>query len=433
MGHEVSIYSRIKRIWAATWGPEDDRWYFPGGSFYGGLTPTQAGVSIDSNTAMQLMTVHNCVKVLSQSIAQLPLHLMAQNGDMKEKATEHYLYRLLHDQPNSWMTASEFWGMAVAHISLRGNFYAYKMGIPGRPIIELIPIKAEAVQEVIQETDYSLSYKILVPTQKSSSAYGEGAPVGGEFKIIPGNKIMHLRGLVLNGFTGINPIQYARESIGQGMASEQFVSRFFGKGMHPGAVFKHPLSLSAPAHKNLKENLQKKYEGLGKSWEFMLIDEAMEVTFPDIKLVDSQFLEIGKFNQAQICGMFRVPLMLVQSGDKAPTYRSAEQFMLAFVTHALTPIVVNIEQAIKRDLLTEPEKKKYYPKFAMAGLLRGDMKSRFDAYAIAIDKEIYNPNEARAMEDMNPYIGGEIYRTRTSTTKKTKPDSKESNLGGGDQ
>jgi len=165
----------------------------------------------------------------------------------------------------------------------------------------------------------------------------------------------------------------------------------------------------------------------------MLIDEAMEVTFPDIKLVDSQFLEIGKFNQAQICGMFRVPLMLVQSGDKAPTYRSAEQFMLAFVTHALTPIVVNIEQAIKRDLLTEPEKKKYYPKFAMAGLLRGDMKSRFDAYAIAIDKEIYNPNEARAMEDMNPYIGGEIYRTRTSTTKKTKPDSKESNLGGGDQ
>lgn len=413
----MDIFSRIKRIWAATWGPEDDRWYFPGGSFYGGITPTQAGVAVDSNSAMQLMTVHNCVKVLSQSIAQLPLHLMVQNKGRKEKSVAHYLYRLLHDQPNSWMTASEFWGMAVAHISLRGNFYAYKIGIPGRPILELIPIKADAVQEVIQETDYSLSYKIRMPNKESSSASGEGAPSGGEVKIIPGNKIMHLRGLTLNGFMGINPIQYARESIGQGMASEHFISRFFGKGMHPGAVFKHPLSLSASAHKNLKENLKKKYEGLGKSWEFMLIDEAMEVEFPEIKLIDQQFLEIGKFNQAQICGMFRVPLMLVQSGDKAPTYASAEQFMLAFVTHALTPIIVNIEQAIKRDLLTEEEKRKYYPKFSMAGLLRGDMKSRYEAYATAIDKEIMNPNEIRALEDMNPYPGGEEYRTRTSSMK----------------
>jgi len=190
--------------------------------------------------------------------------------------------------------------------------------------------------------------------------------------------------------------------------------------MRPCAVLKHPLSLSVPAHKNLREKFKQKYAGLGNSWEMMLIDEAMDIAFPDIKLVDAQFLELAKFNEAQICGLFRVPLMLVQGGDKSPTYASAEQFMLAFVTHALTPLVVNIEQAIKRDLISSADKKEHYAKFSMGGLLRGDMKSRFEAYGIGIDKEIYCPNEVRDMEDMNPYEGGDEYRTRTSSIKEPK-------------
>ncbi|MHB8110513.1 MAG: phage portal protein [Syntrophorhabdaceae bacterium] len=393
---------------------------------YGGAS-TSSGVSVNSDTAMRLITVHSCVKVLSETVKQLPLHMMERAGKLKNKAEDFYLYELLHDQPNTWMTAPEFWGMAEAHIAMRGNFYAYKAQLPGRPIRSLIPLKAGAVQEVKQHADYSLTYRIATNDESvAGAAYDDGlitGTTGSVVKEFSQDKIMHLRGLTLNGITGVNPIQYARETMGLGLAGERFLARFFGKGMHPGVIFKHPKPLNAPAHANLKANLKAKYEGLGESWEMMLVDEDMNVEFPPIKLVDAQFLELMKLTEAQVCGLFRVPLMLIQSGDKAPTYASAEQFMLSFVVHSLMPILVNIEKAIRRDLLTPEEKKRDYAKFAVGGLLRGDFKARMEGYQIGVNSEIFSPNECRDWEDLNPYEGGDEYRTRTSTVK--EEDSKE--------
>ncbi len=377
---------------------------------YGGYS-TSSGISVSSDTAMRLITVHNCVKILSQSIAQLPLHLMEQTGKIKQKAIEHPLYKILHDQPNSWMTASEFWGMAVAHISLRGNFYAYKVKSTTGQIYELIPLAPGIVRAVTQNKDYSLTYKC-------------GLPDGGEIELSQ-DKIMHLRSLTLNGYMGINPIEdYAKETIGLGQASEKFLSGYFGKGLQPGAVIKHKLPLSVPAHANLRASLKQKYKDLGNDISFMLLDEDMQIDFPTIKLVDAQFLESQKMNESQIAGLFRVPLFLLQAGDAPATYASAEQFVLSFVTHALTPIIVNIEQAIKRDLITDEEKQKYYPKFSMAGLLRGDSAARAAFYRELINCEVFSPNEARELEDYNPYPGGDEYRVRTSTVKQEKGGDK---------
>jgi len=384
-------------------------------STYGGGA-TAAGVSVNSDTAMRLMTVYNCVKVLYNCISQMPCQLMEEVNGIKSKAKEHYLYRKIGKFPNSWMTAAEFWGMAIAHVSLRGNFYAFKARIPGRPIKELIPIPAGRVKEVVQNKDFSLTYKIQDADGVSEKSYSQ-------------NEIMHLRGIVSNGFMGMNPIEYARESIGIGLAKEQFTSRFFSKGLHPGAVIKHPLSLSAPAHKNHKQNLQEKYQGLGNSHEFMLIDEAMDITFPPIKFVDQQFLELGKFNEAQIAGMFGVPLMLIQAGDSPTTYASATEFKRTFVDMTLAPIAVNFESGIDRDLLTEEEQSRYYAKFNLNSLLRGNIVERFGAYNTAINSEIMNPNECRELEDLNPYEGGDIYKTRTSTTK----EPNKADTGNGDK
>ena len=385
-------------------------------TFGGG--PTSSGISINSNTALRLITVQNCVRVRAATIAQLPCHIMERNGNMRNKAEDFYLYEKLHDQPNSWMTAPEFWGMVEAHICLRGNFYAYKMGLPGRPILEIIPLKADAVTEVIQAPDYKLYYKVQVQKSTATSTFDDGhTSAGYETITLPQEKIMHIRGLTLNGYMGINPIQYARESIGIGLASEKFLAQYFGKGLHPSAVIKHPLTLNAPAHANLKQALKEKYATLANAQDFMLIDEGMSIEFPQIKLVDAQYLELMKMNEAQICGLFRVPLMLVQAGDKAPTYASAEQFMLAYSVYGVTPDCVNYEKAIRRDLLTPEEQKKYYAKFNIDSLLRGDFKTRMEGFQIAIDKEIMNPNEVRDLMEMNPYKGGEIYKTRTATTK----------------
>ena len=374
------------------------REHFGGGS-------TSSGVAVNSDSAMKLATVYSCVKILYQSIAQMPCHLMERSGEGKEavtnKATSHRLYRILHDQPNSWMSAPEFWGMATAHISLRGDFLAFKTLYRGE-LQELLPIDPSRIIEIKQNPDWSIIYTIST---------------GGVNKEYSQKEIFHIRGMSLNGYSGLNPIAYAREVIGVGISSERFKANYFGKGMHPGAIVTYPMPLSPKDHANMRDAMKEKYSGLNNSQDLMLLENGSTITFPGIKLVDQQFLENEKFTQSQVAGLFRVPLMLLQAGDNPTTFASAEQFMLAFVIHALTPIVVNKEKAIYRDLLTEEEKGKYFAKFSMNSLLRGDSKSRSQFYKELINSEVLCPNEAREYEELNPYDGGWEYRTRTSSMK----------------
>ncbi|HOE19182.1 MAG TPA: phage portal protein [Syntrophorhabdaceae bacterium] len=371
-------------------------------TYGGGMT--SSGISVSSDTALRLATVQKCVRVRAATMASLPCHIMTKQGEMKEKAEDFYLYDKLLNQPNSWMTSALFWSMVEAYVCLRGNFLAYKSGLPGRPIKELIPINWDKIEKVEQNEDYSVTYTIRLKN--------------GELKTLSQDQVMHIRGLLtLDGYTGVNPIQYSRETIGLGLASEKFLTKYFGRGLQPGAIVKHPLSLSAQGNANLKAVLKEKYEALKTDQNFMLLDEGMDITFPTIKLVDAQYLEIMKMNESDICGLFRVPLMLIQSGDKTPTYASAEQFMINYSTMGVSPDCRNYEQSIRKDLLTEEERKKYYAKFEMRGLLRGAFKDQMEGFAVAIDKEIMNPNECRDVLDMNPYKGGDVYKTRTSTTK----------------
>ncbi len=388
---------------APTYNPSDDRWYFPGGSFYGGLP-------VSNDSAMRLITVQNCVRVRAATISQLPCHVFEKlgNDDFKE-VPDFYLYNLLNDQPNSWMESPIFWAMVEAFICTRGNFIAYKLGIEGRPVRELIPI-TDKVVKVEQNKDYSLTYYVRFNN--------------GEEVLVPQNKIMHIRGLLtFDGIMGVNPIEYSRETIGLGTSQVAFLGNFFSKGMHPGAIFRHPMTLDPITHANKREALRQKYSGLGKTWEMMLIDENMTVEFPKITLVDAQYLEIMKMTEAQICGLYRVPLMLIQSGDKTPTYASAEQFMINYCVIGVAPDCRNYEKTIQSSLMSQEERKKYFVKFNIDALLRGDFKTRMEGFNIGINAEIINPNEARKKMEMRPYKGGDEYRTRTSTIKQDSKNS----------
>ena len=266
-----------------------------------GSYSTSSGISVSSDTAMRMITVQSCVRLRETTLKRLPCHLMEKSGEKKDKATGFYLYEKLLNQPNFWMTGPEFWGMAEAYVSLRGNFIAYK-SMYGDQVRELLPIPASMIRQITQKPDYTIDYEINFPD--------------GTAKHLNNTQVLHLRGLTLNGYTGLNPIEFAREAIGKGIASDQHLAKWFANGLHPSAVIEHPLALNAPAYANLKKNLMEKYAGLGKAHEFMLIDEGMKIQFPEIKMVDAQFLEQMKLTEAQICGLFRVPLMLVAAGDK---------------------------------------------------------------------------------------------------------------------
>jgi len=298
--------------------------------------------------------------------------------------------------------------MAINHLALRGNFYALKNNGGSRwgRLKELIPFGPDIVQEVVQNSDKSLTYKCIFPD--------------GTVMNIPGTEIMHLRGMTLNGYMGVNPIAYIRESIGLGLATEEFGARYFGSGTHPGVILEHPKTLSPQAHTNLSNSMAETYSGLGKSHRIMLLEEGMKMHPVTINPDDSQFLETRKYQKSEIVDIFfGMPLTLMSSGDNTPTFASAEQFSIGFVVYALMPWITKIEKSIYRDLLSPAERKIYYAKFKVEGLQRGSFKDQMDGFATAIDKEIFSPNDVRDLLDMNPYEGGDEYRTRTSTTKET--------------
>jgi len=400
----MSRLPKINALISPTYGPLDDRSYYPGGAYYGGVPFMESGLPITSDTAMRLITVQNCVRVRAATIAQLPCHTFESlgNDDFRE-ATDFYLYKLLNDRPNSWMQSPIFWAMVEAFICMRGNFIAYKVGLPGRPVLELIPI-TDRVKKVVQNKDYSLTYHLHQNT--------------GPTLEISQDKIFHIRGLLtFDGIMGVNPIEYSRETIGLGASSTRFLSRYFGKGMHPGAILTVPQVLDPITHKVTRDAYKEKYAGLNNAQDLMLIEKDMKIDFPTIKLVDAQYLELMKMNEAQICGLFRVPLMLVQSGDKTPTYASAEQFMINYSVIGVAPDCRNYEKTIQSDLMTQEEQEKYYVKFNIDALLRGDFKTRMEGFVAGVNAEIFCPNEPRMKMEMRPYKGGEIFRTRTSTTK----------------
>src|SRR3989304_5214287 len=386
------------------------REYFGGGS-------TSSGVAVNSDSAMRVVTVYNCVKVLYNCISQMPCQLMEDVNDVKNKATDHPLYKVISKRPNGWLTASELWGKAIVDVSMRGNFVAFKTMV-GKNVREILPVNPDRLQEIKQNPDFSLTYKISGPSGEPAKEY-------------PQSKIFHIRGLPLDGITGMNPIQYARECIGLGMAGEKFLAQYFGKGLHPGAVLTHPLRLAPQDHANMLAAWNIKYAGLNHAQGLMLVDDGMKIDFPPFKLVDQQFLELMKMTEAQICGMFGVPLILVQAGSTPATYASSVQFKQSFVDFTLAPIAVSFESSIDRDLLTKSEQDRYYSKYNMGSLLRGNMAERFAAYAIGITNKFMNSNQARALEDWNPREGGDVYENpNTSVNPNTTDPGTAADQGG---
>jgi HK97 family phage portal protein len=368
-----------------------------GGSSY-------SGVAVNSESAMRMMTVNNCVKVLFNCVSQMPCQLMEDVNDVKNKAKDHYLYKIISKRPNRWMTAPQLWGMAIVHVSLRGNFIAFKTGRPGS-YKEILPVHPDRLQEIRQNPDWSLTYKIT-------------NAVGGGYQEYTQDQIFHIRGLSLDGFTGMNPIQYARECIGLGIASERFLANYFGKGLHPGAIIERPEKMDTADRKNMLEAYKIAYSGLGKSSDLMLLDGGAKIDFPPIKLVDAQFIEQMRFTEAQICGLFGVPLILVQAGSTPATFASSLQFKQSFVDFTIAPIAVNFETSIDKDFLTDVEQDTYYTKFNLNSLLRGNMAERFAAYAVGITNKFMNSNEARALEDWNKREGGDVYENPNTSSNK---------------
>lgn len=359
-----------------------------------GKTRTASGKAVTPDTALQSSAVFACVRLLSEQIATLPLltyRRLPEGG--KVRATDHPIYRLLHDTPNPYQTAVEFREMLSGHLVLRGNAYAViefsQRGFP----VALWPLHPDKVQ-VFVAPDGRPAYQVR---KADDSTYW-----------LLADEMLHLRGLSADGYLGLSPVALAQEAIGVALAAEEHGGRFFSNNAQPGGIVKHPGKLSKEAYERLRTAWSARHEGNENAYKTAILEEGMEWITVGMTSKDAQFIETRQYQVNDIARIFRVPAWMIGGTGDSMTYSNTEQQSLAFVTFSLRPWLVRWEQALFRVLLTEKEQGQYAIEHLVDALLRGDALTRSQALQVQRAGGALTPNEWREIENRNPIEGGDL-------------------------
>ena len=367
--------------------------------FMGGST---AGKNVNERSAMQMTAVYACVRILSEAIAGLPLHMYRYKDEGgKEKATGHTLYHLLHDEPNPEMTSFVFRETLMTHLLLWGNAYAQIIRNGKGEVIALYPLMPNRM-EVNRDSNGMLYYVY----QKTSD---DAPTLEGSSVILSPSEVLHVPGLGFDGLVGYSPIAMAKNAIGLSMAAEEYGAKFYANGAAPSGVLEHPGVLKDPA--KVRDSWNAAFGGSSNSHKVAVLEEGLKYTPISISPNEAQFLETRKFQIDEIARIFRVPPHMVGDLEKS-SFSNIEQQSLEFVKYTLDPWVVRWEQSLSRALLSETEKKNYFFKFNLEGLLRGDYQSRMQGYSIGIQNGFMCPNDVRELENLDlipDELGGNKY------------------------
>lgn len=364
--------------------------------------PTSAGRPVTERSAMQMTAVYSCVRILAEAIAGLPLHVYRyKDGGGKEKAVDHGLYRLLHDEPNPEMTSFVFRETLMTHLLLWGNAFAQVVRNGLGEVIGLYPLQPNRMS-VGRDLDSKALY------YEYQTSWDEPA---GEYKTIrlTPNDVLHVPGLGFDGLVGYSPIAMAKNAIGLAQATEDYGASFFANGAAPGGVLEHPGTIKDPSR--VRESWQATFGGAGNGNKVAVLEEGMKYTPISVSPEQAQFLETRKFQVGEIARIFRIPPHMIGDLEKS-SFSNIEQQSLEFVKYTLDPWVIRWEQAISRTLLTPREKTELFVKFNVEGLLRGDYQSRMEGYAVARQNGWMSANDIRELENLDRIEaadGGDLY------------------------
>ena len=375
--------------------------------FFGGTT---SGKPVNEHTAMQMTAVYSCVRILAEAVAGLPLHLYkytASGG--KEKALSHPLYFVLHDEPNPEMSSFVFRETLMTHLLLWGNAYAQIIRNGKGEVIALYPLMPNRMS-VDRDSSGALYY--------TYTRYSDEAPtMNGMTVTLRPSEVLHIPGLGFDGLVGYSPIAMAKNAIGMAIACEEYGAKFFANGAAPGGVLEHPGTIKDP--QKVRDSWNAAYQGSSNSHRVAVLEEGMKYQPIGISPEQAQFLETRKFQINEIARIFRVPPHMVGDLEKS-SFSNIEQQSLEFVKYTLDPWVIRWEQAISRALLRPDEKKLYFAKFNVDGLLRGDYVSRMNGYATARQNGWMSANDIRELENLDripPELGGDLYLINGNMTK----------------
>ncbi len=370
-----------------------------------GIYPTVSGQAVTVDRALQHATAWACVRLLSQTVATLPLVLYRRGGDgSPEPATNHSLFEVLNAQPNADFSAVELLEGVMVHLSTRGNAFAEIERRADRSVTALTLLHPDLVQ-VLRDHYGERRYYYADPY---------GPRIG--HREIPAANMLHIRGFGPGGDLGLSPIAFARQSLGIGLAAEESAAQIFGSGGTPSGFLGFPKGEDPPTKEQWNQMYDRYFgpDSLNKRPGNMVLLPA-GMTFQPIGFSpeDAQMLQSRAFSVEDICRWFDVPPFMVGHTAKSTSFGTGlEQQNLAFLIYKLRPYLVRITAAIRQQLLLPEERSTLFADFNTEDLLQTDSKSRADYYNRMTGGPVMAVNEARRKLGMPPLPGGDTVRVQ---------------------
>lgn len=371
---------------------------------------TTSEKNVNEMTALQTTAVYACVRILAEAIASLPIHVYKHTDEGKEQDVNHQLYYLLHDEPNPDMTSFVFRETLMSHLLIWGNSYAQIIRDGRGQVLALYPLLPDRM--TVKRDDKGELYYMYQRSEEDNPNFKDKGNI-----ILKKSEVLHVPGLGFDGLIGYSPIAMAKNAVGMTLATEEYGASFFANGANPGGVLEHPGILKDPS--KVRESWNQVYQGTNNSHKVAVLEEGMSYKTIGIPPNEAQFLETRKFQINEIARLYRIPPHMVGDLEKS-SFSNIEQQSLEFVKYTLDPWVVRFEQAFQKALLLPDEKRTYFIKFNVDGLLRGDYQSRMNGYAIGRQNGWLSTNDIRRLEDMNPLSkeeGGDLYLVNGNMTK----------------
>ncbi len=361
-----------------------------------------SGKRVNERSAMQMTAVYSCVRILSEAVAGLPLHLYQYTDkSSKEKAVDNPLYFLLHDEPNIEMTSFVFRETLMTHLLLWGNAYSQIIRNGKGEVMGLYPLMPDRMT-VNRDEKGRLYYEYMVSSDDAKTLKD------GTVRLSPYD-VLHIPGLGFDGLVGYSPIAMAKNAIGLAIAAEEYGSKFYANGATPSGILEYPGTVKEPD--KVRESWNAGFGGSSNAHKIAVLEEGMKYTPISISPNEAQFLETRKFQINEIARIFRVPPHMVGDLEES-SFSNIEQQSLEFVKYTLEPWLVRWEQAMQRSLIPQDDKSKYFIKFNVDGLLRGDYQSRMQGYATARQNGWMSANDIRELENLDRIPaedGGDLY------------------------
>lgn len=384
----LPLFAKAEETRSSRLPPDDDDFW------YGGIDgPTAAGVSVNPGTAAKCVAVYACIRLLSETLASLPLIFYKRLSPKgKERYPSHPLAKLLARKPNRWMTSFEFREMMMGHLLLRGNAYAEIYMTGSGVVTEIVPLHPTSVEPMID---------------RSGELYYEYTNYDGTKRTINQGEMLHIKGLSSDGIIGSSVITHIAETIGLSLTMEEHAARFFSNSARPGGVLTHPGRFKdEDTSKRVRNSWIEMHSGAKNSHRVAILEEGMKWEQVGMSSEDAQLLESRRFAIEDIARGFRVPPHKIGDLSRA-TFSNIEHQGLEFVTDSLMPWLRRWEDALNTCLLSEREQDIYFSEFLVAGLLRGDLQSRYNAYNIGRTGGWLSVDEIRELENMNPLPDGQ--------------------------